>query len=739
MGAATLAREGDAVVARDGTEDPLGRGFAVRVAPDAAGVLSLRATLTGERGDAQALVAAFRRDHGERLLGLGERPTGVDHWGREVETYVADGPYQPGAERTALSLFVPAPGFRDRDDATYFPIPWVLSTRGHGVLLDSADTAYHRFGTEAQDEWSVEATETGELALRVFGGGTPARALRRFTAAVGRQPRADAPWIFGPWYQPGGSLEEQLAQLRTLRAAGAPLSVAQTYLHYLPCGDHVDRREDERRRVDALHDLGVAVTTYFNPMLCQSYQPVFDEAVAAGALIRRADGGAYTYRYSSSPSNHFVVSQFDFTAAAGRELFARLLGEAIEDGHDGWMEDFGEYTPIDAHAADGGTGAPLHNRYVTDYHCAAHAAVQGRGRPIVRFQRSGFTGAARCAQVVWSGDPTTGWGFDGLASQVKAALSAGVSGISTWGSDIGGFFAIGEHALTGELLARWVQFGAVSPVMRTQRNGVAVPSKDRPQVEDDDQIANWTRWARFHNQLYPYLVSADRAYARRGIPIMRHLALAYPGDGEAGAREDEFLFGPDLLAAPVVTPGQTERPVYLPRGRWVDVWRSVAYDPRGGGLRLGRATLLRGPREVTVPAPADELPLLARAGTLLPLLPPGVDTLADYRGEGVTRLADRRGRLRLLAFPRGRSRATFLDGERLRSRERRGRWELRIRGARTRRYAVQASLATLRRPLQPCAVRANGRRVRRWRFDRATQVLRFGVRARRARVVIRGC
>ena len=309
----------------------------------------------------------------------------------------------------------------------------------------------------------------------------------------------------------------------------------QTYLHYLPCGAHVGGQDAERERVDAFHALGTAVTTYFNPMICADYQPRFDEAAAAGALAKRANGDPYTYEYSSSPTSRFDVGQFDFSSPAGRSFYEQLLAEAVADGHDGWMEDFGEYTPLDSHYANGMDGTRMHNLYPTQYHCAAYDFVRRQERPIVRFQRSGFTGAGRCAQVVWSGDPTVGWDFDGLASQVKAGLSIGMSGISTWGSDIGGFFAIGERALSDELLTRWVQFGAVSPVMRMQRNGVAFPEKDRPQVEDDDQIANWRRYAKLHTRLLPYLEAADRVYRRTGLPIMRHLALAYPNDERSRA------------------------------------------------------------------------------------------------------------------------------------------------------------------------------------------------------------
>ena len=99
----------------------------------------------------------------------------------------------------------------------------------------------------------------------------------------------------------------------------------------------------------------------------------------------------------------------------------------------------------------------------------------------------------------------------------------------------------------------------------------------------------WRRYAKLRTQLYPYLAAADDEYQRTGLPIMRHLALAYPDDPRATAREDEFLFGPDLLAAPVIEPGATRRALYLPRGNWVDLWRSVDYVDRDGSLRAAAA------------------------------------------------------------------------------------------------------------------------------------------------------
>jgi len=745
-------RRGRRLIAEVETSDAQGRQLEVTIVPDGDGVLALTVRLpAGTSADVEALGIGFEAMASERFFGFGERANALDQRGNVVENYVSDGPYQ-SEERPVVGLFVPPPGFRERDDASYYPVPWLLSSRGVGVLVDNDDVSYFRLGTDVPDRWSLEVTgaPTGwtprpapdVLAFRVFGGPTPADVLRRFTERTGRQPAPAAPWLFGPWIQLGGSLDDRLAQTAKLRAADAPVSVVQTYTHYLPCGDHVDQRENERVFLGALHDTGAAVTTYFNPMICESYEPRFGEAVAADALTRRSDGTPYVYDYTGSTI--FRVGQFDMTTRAGRRAYARLLAEAVEDGHDGWMEDFGEYTPLDAVDAEGRTGSAHHNAYPVSYHCGAWAFAREAKRPLVRFQRSGWTGAAPCAQVVWNGDPSTSWGFDGLTSAVWGGLGMGLSGVAFWGSDVGGFFALGERALTPEMLKRWVQFGAVSGVMRTQHNGFAAPPKVRPQIYDDDQIGNWKRYAKLRTQLYPYLAAAAAEYDRSGLPIMRHLVLAHPDDPAAVARDDEFLFGPDLLAAPVLAPGVVTRDVYLPRGEWIDLWRAGDWDSTAGAFVFGAAAVVGGERAVVVPAPLDELPLFVRAGAIVPLLPPEVDTLAPYGDPalGLVSLRDRERRLNLLAFPRGESAAAMFDRrERIRSSEGPGVWDLAIRGRRPRTYELQASLATLAQPFEPCAPEWNGKPLadEAWSYDTDRAVLRATFLGRKGRLRVRAC
>jgi alpha-D-xyloside xylohydrolase len=726
--------QGGAYVAQLETTDPT-RGIQVRLEPDRDGVIRLTASVTGSTLGVTAVGIAFDSKPGERFLGFGERSNAVDQRGNEVEDYVSDGPYAP-ADQTIIGPFIPPQGWHPRDDATYFPVPWLLSTAGYGVLLGNNETSYFRLGSSDPSAWSVEADAT-TLDLRFVAGPAPADALRRLTEITGRQPAPTAPWVFGPWYQPTGG--DQLAQAKSLRAADVPGSAVNTYLHYLPCGAQQGVESAQPPLTASFHDLGYAITTYFNPMICTSYQPTYTQAATAGVLNTNQLNLPYVYNLNTgnlvSP-----VSQFDFTAPGTQSFWDNLLGEAVGHGYDGWMEDFGEYTPLDAKSANGTPGDQMHNLYPTRYHCATYDYARGAPHPVAPFVRSGWTGTQRCAQIVWGGDPTTDWGYDGLDSAIKQALSLGTSGISRWGSDIGGYFSAVAGRLTPELLQRWIEFGAVSGVMRTEANGFKLTPYTRPQVTDPAILPLWRRYAKLRTQLYPYLVAADANYRRTGMPTMRALALVYPGDATASGQEDEFMFGPDLLAAPVHQPGQTRRNVYLPAGRWVDFWRALSYQDRDGSLKLRRAPLLKGARSVSLAAPLEQLPLLVRAGAILPLIPPNVQTLSGYGGAATVGLDDVRNRLHLVAFPRGKSKSAFGENGGIRSKERKHSWKLTIRRAKRHRITLDASLATLKRMLVPCQVRVDGHRLRRkvWSAKKGVLRARFRTHGKVSHFVVLG-
>lgn len=691
----------------------------VRVTPAGEGVFAVSVVGHGPGISAVSLDLRARKD--ERYLGLGERSNAVDQRGRNVLNRVLDGPYTPG-QGLILDGTIPDPGFRNRSDATYFPIPWVLSTAGYGVLVDNDEDSVFELATKAHRNVNRLTALATRLDLRVFHGPTPARALERMTRAIGRQPAPSTPALYGSWFQPNGA--DLLDQMKDQRKRDVAVSVAQTYVHYLPCGVQDTPRERERTR--DFHAQGVAITTYFNPMVCTNYEPVYSAGVAAGAFTRNPDLSPLVYPYSTA--SDFEVAQIDFSGDAGRDLFHELLDESVDDGYDGWMEDFGEYTTADAVSADGTPGTAMHNRYVEQYHATARSFEEQAPRPLLRFQRSGWTDAVKESSIVWGGDPTTTWDFDGLTSSVRQGLTMGTSGVSIWGPDIGGFFTLPtDPRPTPELLTRWIEYGAFTGVMRLQSGGIHRGTDNyKPVLVTDPKVApTWKRYSRLRTMLYPYTAGSHDAYKRHGLPLMRHLALTNPGDATAVGTDDEYLFGKDLLVAPVTKPGARSRKVYLPAGQWVELsqaWR-LGTD---GTIDLRRAEVLDGRQTVTARAPLGTIPLFVRVGAVVPMLPRSVDTLSDY-GDGVVHLDDRADRRTLLAAPRyGQWRGPLGPGETITSSATGSTWTLRLSAERTRTYDVQATLTDL--DWKPCRVTAGGQTVQ-FRYDAKRQVLRFTAKA----------
>jgi alpha-glucosidase (family GH31 glycosyl hydrolase) len=721
------------------TDDPLGHRLEVTLRRTATGAITTESRIAPGSGPlagrASLSGASFQAARNERYLGFGSRSNAVDQTGNRVFSWAEEGPFGGGEYDDEVRTLVPDFTFPTGPTTTNFPIPWLVSTRGLGFLIDQTERSTFNLLDERGDAWHAQA-EAQRFAFTVFAGPRPADVVRRYSDYAGRQPNPRR-WFFGPWVQFKDPWPERF------RALDVPATVAQTYTHYLPCGVHRGNEARERKNTARHHGLGYKITTYFNPHICTTYQPVYDDAARRGLLVKNPQGEPYLLTNPFTADQ--IVSEVDFTHPGGRNLFGRLLDEAIRDGYDGWMEDFGEYTPTDAVFSDGRRGLEMHNRYPVLYHGASTAHTARRGGDFAVFIRSGFHGVQPHARLVWGGDPNEDWSCtDGLCAALHQAVNTGLSGIAYQGSDIGGFHSITGSRTSDELNARWLQLGAVSGVMRTQANGYSFRDDRarRSQVWNPDVLPIWRRYAKLRTQLYPYISAASRTYQRTGLPIVRHLALVYPTDRAARAQQ-EFMFGPHLLAAPVVERGARTRSLRLPRGRWVDLWRSAAYDRGTGGLKLGRARTLAGGRDVTLPAPLAELPLLARAGALLPLLPPDTDTLADIgKARGLVHLRERRYRLHVLAFPRGISRADLGTGVRALSVERRGRWSLRLTAVRKRHaFRLQASMATLRRPFRPCSVRLKGRKLPRrlWRYDTRDRVLHMHFRVKRGTLVVRRC
>jgi len=212
--------------------------------------------------------------------------------------------------------------------------------------------------------------------------------------------------------------------------------------------------------------------------------------------------------------------------------------------------------------------------------------------------------------VVWGGDQLTEFNArDGLPTVPVLGITLGLSGMPYFGSDIGGYTSPPNHQFSSkELFFRWTTVGALSPIMRTH-HGTA-PLLEWNFQKDAETLAHYGRWARLHQKLFPYLAAAADEAAATGMPMMRGLMLAFPDDDAVWAIKDEWLLGPSLLVAPVVTEGATARDVYLPSGRWIPLF--------GGAPVEGM---------VHADAPLTEIPVFAQPGTQLDLLGDEVESL----------------------------------------------------------------------------------------------------------------
>ncbi len=279
----------------------------------------------------------------------------------------------------------------------------------------------------------------------------------------------------------------------------------------------------------------------------------------------------------------------------------------MDVGVDGWWPDQG----------DGFDGPSRFNRH--RMYWEGTLMYRPNERPFA-LHRNASPGVQRYGGFIWSGDVRSRW--ETLATHVAVAINTSLSGLPYWGTDIGGFIPTDE--LTGELYVRWFQFGAFCPLFRSHgRNwhlrlpwgwdgGDGGPDETRgwkpaPGELHDDQVEPICRkYLELRYRLLPYLYTAAKDAQDTGMPIMRALWLHAPDDPVAVSRGDEYLWGADMLVAPVAEPHARFRRVYLPRGRWYDFWTE---EP------------VRGGREVERQIDLETIPVYVRAGAILPMGP----------------------------------------------------------------------------------------------------------------------
>jgi len=600
------------------------------------------------------LAFALRPD--EHFFGLGERFASVDHRGLSLYSWAEEGSLG-GGEGKARDDVTPYP---NGPSMTYFPVPFFMSSAGYAVHLATTYRTETHFGSEVDhtDAWRVAVNDT-KLSTVIYVHEEPLASLDDFTRDTGR-PMIPATWVFGPRrIVERGAMALGVEEYKLLRQRKIPTTALDDNVHLLPVRSELGKEALLAQWTTDAHALGYKVLAYNTPYISTSLDKAksdLDYAKANGLLAMTPEGTiGETFFISGEPQ---TLATIDLTKPAGVAWFQELLRRSLALGYDGWMHDFGEYVRRPWKFGDGRNGEAVHNEFpVLSAKAANELLVKEKPDDFLFYVRSGYTGTQQWAPGVWSGDPEAT--FDdtqGLIANLRAGLNLGMSGMSTWGSDIAGFKCITDFPRDKEVYLRWAEVGAVSPMMMDE-TACANPLGRREKWhlwDDQETIDVYGGLARFHTRLAPYFEVLAREAHATGIPIMRHLFLYHPHEPEvwAPSSDSSFYLGPSLFASPVVQRGQTAKETWLPPGKWVD------FDDR---------TVYEGGRRITIPAPLAKLPILVKDGGIIPMLDPSIETLAPASDANVVTMAKVADRLDVIVAlsPGKEARITLKDGTEL--------------------------------------------------------------------------
>lgn len=494
---------------------------------------------------------------------------------------------------------------------TYIPVPFLFTPHGLGLYLDTAAiTTFDLSGSEKR-KFSIQIDRPTVDCY--FFVGTPKDIVEDYTSLTGRTPLSP-PWAFGVWICSYQGPQQVLQDARRLRQENIPSSAIWVY-DVMGQGDIMGwplwwtgYYPEPRQLTDTLHAMGFKVLTYVHPYLRSVLYPYnlpdpsFEEGVRSGLMVLDPQGKPV------GPIKPFPDGNIDFTSAANVNWWEQKVQDILlKDNFDGWMEDYGDTINDTDRFAAGVTGQTMANVYPLFYHKITYEIARKAKPDVVEFDRSGYAGSQAYTPVVWGGDQVPNWSEDrGLPSVVRAGITAGLSGFAVWCPDIE------DNTHSKELWTRWLEFGALTPVMRNHLWNK--PDGAVTLWSDQQNIDTFRQYAGLHISLFPYFYTYAQQAAKSGMPIIRDLLLEFPNDPMTYDLSAEYMLGDKILVAPVVTQGATSRSLYLPQGAWVNYWTGEVMD---------------GARQVTVPSPLQQIPIIVRAGSVLPFISPNTETLVQ--------------------------------------------------------------------------------------------------------------
>jgi len=551
---------------------------------------------------------SFASGAGEGFFGFGGRHNALDQRGQVFSSFVE--------EENLDGIGVPrAPGsvqlFPNGLTAAYYPQAEFFSSRPYGFLVDQPQLARFKLDAGGVPAWNVTASASS-LDYVVAPGPAPA-AIGALTAVSGRQP-VPPRWALGPMLD---RLVKNVSETQSDYESNVNADLANVARYKLPLTGY---RLEGWGLPSAGND-GLTLPTEVSPafqgqvlaqLLRRHIHPLVylrpfvtpgSAPAQQGLVARQANGQPYQTSTTTGKS----IELLDFTNPAAVRFWQQEVDKAFDLGADGFMQDFGEEVLYGMHFADGETGVTMHNRYLILYAQATREAIaayerQHPGRKLWFFTRAGYSGlpgSTAYEGANFPGDETTDFSHaSGLASLTSDMLNRAVDGAYGYGTDIGGYADYTTPATTKELFLRWAEWAALSPVFRLHgsgRNGTHTPWS-----YDFQTVSIYTALSRLHLEAAPLIMRLWNQAAQTGLPPTRPLWLQYPNDPTARTQDQEWLLGPDVLVAPVVTPAAVSRSVYFPAGCWRDPQTRQRFQ---------------GPATITVAAALPTLPYYFHCAT----------------------------------------------------------------------------------------------------------------------------
>ncbi len=464
----------------------------------------------------------------------------------------------------------------------YKNVPLLHSTSGYSLFWNTSYRMRADLGNADPDRYRL--TVFGNILDIYLWPSEPQRALQSYLKLTG-MPILPPRWAFSPWMGGGGR-----------RWANGPLHSAVPQELYV-----VNRF----RELDIPHSALYAEAGNANPALYTGLKGTGLHVLAwvfasmdISRVVELLPGVGPEQLPVLRHANGEIAFRneqdaiLDYTHPLAAELLSRFWEPRFELGVAGSMVDFGDMVPDDAVFYNGRRGTEMHNYYAASYHATYEQVFrEKRGEDYVQIARSGCAGDQKSV-CCFAGDIQAN--FFGMRSALRAGLNAAACGFSTWGADAGGYAGWPDP----EVYNRWTEWATFCPLMRFHGT-----TPREPWEYGEDAVVIYRKHAWLRENLIPYIEACARQAHQEGSCLMRPMPLAYPGVAALANRDDQYLFGPDFLIAPVLE-GKTSRLVYLPPGTWTDFWTAQSWS---------------GPRAIEAKTPIDRIGVFLRAGACVPM------------------------------------------------------------------------------------------------------------------------